>query len=227
MRFRLSPLAALNLALVVLILAVGLPGLFADAVRLPSEITIRELQTGQPVAQDNDEAAMGRLRLASATSNAARADLALAMLASATDPGTSEYRAAGDHASRQLRAYLAASPGDARAWANLALAEMRRGTGGAAVVPFKMAVELAPYSAVDLAWRCGFGLDLYSALDDDGKAMLARQFRLAMDDELDTSISETVAREVWEHNAIPLVWSFVADDPAAAQRFTSMLARIK
>lgn len=227
MRVRPSPLATLNLAFAVLILAVGLPGLFADAVRLPSEITIHELRTGRPVAQDSDEAAMSRLTLAAATSNAARADLALAMLASAADPDTAEYRAAGDHASRQLRTYLAASPDDARAWANLALAEMRRGTGGAAVVPFKMSVELAPSSAVDLAWRCGFGLDLYSSLDDDGKAMLARQFRLAMNDELDTAISETVAREVWEHNAIPLVWSFVAEDPGTAQRFTSMLARIK
>ena len=227
MRVRLSPLATVNLALVVLILAVGLPGLFSDAVRLPSEITIRELQTGRPVAEDNDETAMGRLTLAATASNAARADLALAMLASATDPDTAEYRAAGDHASRQLRAYLAASPDDARAWANLALAERRRGTGGAAVAPFKMSIELAPYSAVDLTWRCGFGLDLYPALDDDGKAMLARQFRLAMDDQPDTTISEKVARSVWEHNAIPLVWGFVADDPATAQRFTSMLARIK
>jgi hypothetical protein len=227
MRFRPSPLAALNLSLIVLILAVGLPGLFADVTRLPSEITIHELQTGQPVAADDDEAAMGRLKLAAATSNLAHADLALAMLASATDPATTDYRVAGDHASREIRTYLAAAPDDARAWANLALAEMRRGTGGAAVVPFKMSVELAPSSAVDLAWRCGFGLDLYPALDDDGKAMLARQFRLAMDDELDTSISEQVAREVWEHNAIPLVWGFVAGDPAAARRFTSMLVRIK
>jgi len=227
MRLRVAPLVALNLVFVALILAAGLPGLFADAVRLPSEITIHELQTGQAVAPQDDEAAIGRLRLAAATSNAARADLALATLASATDPTTSEYRVAGDHAARQLRAYLAAAPGDARAWANLALAEMRRGTSGAAVVPFKMSIELAPYSAVDLTWRCGFGLDLYPALDDDGKAMLARQFRLAMDDQPDTTISEKVARSVWEHNAIPLVWGFVADDPATAQRFTSMLARIK
>ncbi|HEX4508319.1 MAG TPA: hypothetical protein VH722_21505 [Alphaproteobacteria bacterium] len=227
MRFRPSPLVALNLLFIVLILAIGLPCLFADAVRLPSEITIREIETAQPVSADRDEAAMGRLRLASVASNAARADLALAMLAGATDPDTAEYRTAGDHASRKLRAYLAASPGDARAWANLALAERRRGTSGAAVAPFKMSIELAPYSAVDLAWRCGFGLDLYSALDEDGKAMLARQFRLAMDDALDTAISEAVARAVWAHNAIPLVWGFVADDPAAAQRFTSMLARIK
>ena len=33
----------------------------------------------------------------------------------------------------------------------------------------------------DLVWRCGFGLDLYPALNDDGRAMLARQFRLAME----------------------------------------------
>jgi hypothetical protein len=227
MRLRVAPLVAVNLAFVALILAAGLPGLFADAVRLPSEITIHEIQTGRPVAAENDEAAIGRLRLASAASNAARADLALAMLASATDPTTSEYRVAGDHAARELRTYLEAAPGDARAWANLALAEMRRATSGAAVIPFKMSIELAPYSAVDLAWRCGFGLDLYSALDDDGKAMLARQFRMAMDDQPDTTISEKVAREVWEHSAIPLVWGFVADDPATAQRFTSMLARIK
>src|ERR1700733_11559804 len=52
---RFSPLAALNLLLVVLILTVGLPGLFADAVRLPSEVTIHELQMGLPVAQAADE----------------------------------------------------------------------------------------------------------------------------------------------------------------------------
>ncbi len=227
MRFRLAPLAALNLLLVALILAVGLPGMFADAVRLPSEVTIHELQMGQLVAQAADESAIARLGWAAAMSNAAHADLALAMLADATDPDSIDYRVAGDHAARELRTYLAAAPDDSRAWANLALAEMRRGTGGAAAVPFKMSVELAPSSAVDLVWRCGFGLDLYPALDDDGKAMLARQFRMAMEDQPDTTISEKVAHTAWEHSAIPLVWGFVADDPATAQRFTSMLARIK
>jgi hypothetical protein len=227
MRLRPSPLVLFNLLFIALILAVGLPGLFADAVRLPSEITIHELQAGRPVPADSDESAAARLRMATTTSNAAHADLALALLASATDPATTEYRVAGDHAARELRTYLAAAPGDARAWANLALAEMRRGTAGAAVVPYKMSIELAPYSAVDLAWRCGFGLDLYPALDADGKALLARQFRLAMDDGLDAAIREQAARIAWEHNAIPLVWSFVATDPATAQRFTTMLARLK
>ena len=225
MPFRVAPLAAFNLLLAALILAVGLPGLFADAVRLPSEVTIHELQTGQPVAQADDETAMGRLGWAAVASNAAHADLALAMLADAPDPDSTEYRVAGDHAARQLRTYLAVAPGDSRAWANLALAEMRRDTRGAAVVPFKMSIELAPASAVDLVWRCGFGIDLYPALDDDGKAMLARQFRLSMDDALDGSIPEQVVRVTLGKRALPLVWSFVADDPATRARLESLLAR--
>ena len=225
MPFRVAPLAAFNILLVALILAVGLPGIFADAVRLPSEVTIHELQTGQAVAQADDEAAMGRLGWAAMTSNVAHADLALAMLVDATDPDSTDYRVAGDHAARQLRTYLATAPDDSRAWANLALAEMRRDTRGAAVIPFKMSVELAPASAVDLVWRCGFGIDLYPALDDEGKAMLARQFRLAMDDRLDGSIREQVVRLTLGKRALPLVWSFIADDPAARARLESLLAR--
>ena len=225
MPFRVAPLAALNILLVALILAVGLPGIFADAVRLPSEVTIHELETGQPVAPADDERAAGRLRWAAATSNAAHADLALALLADASDPTSTEYRAAGDHAARQLRTYLAASPDDSRAWANLALAEMRRGTGGAAVTSFKMSVELAPASAIDLVWRCSFGLDLYPVLDDEGKAMLARQFRLAMDDSLDGSIPEQVVRLTLGKRALPLVWTFIADDPTTRRRFESLLAK--
>jgi hypothetical protein len=222
---RYSPLAVFNILLVALILAVGLPGIFADAVRLPSEVTIHELQSGQPVAQAADETAMRRLGWAAMTSNVAHVDLALAMLADATDPVSTEYRVAGDHAARQLRTYLAAAPGDSRAWANLALAEMRRDTRGAAVIPFKMSVELAPTSAVDLVWRCGFGIDLYPALDDDGRAMLARQFRLAMDDGLDGSIPEQVVRLTLGKRALPLVWGFIADDPVARARLESLLAR--
>ena len=66
MPFRVAPLAAVNILLVALILAVGLPGIFADAVRLPSEETINELQTGQQVARADDETASGRLGWADA-----------------------------------------------------------------------------------------------------------------------------------------------------------------
>lgn len=225
MRLRVSPLAALNILLIVLILAAGLRGILADGLRVPSEITITALELGQPVDRASAEAAAGRLGSAAHFSNAARSDLALAMLAGAANSTDTEYRVAGDHAARQLRTYLASAPGDGLAWANLALAEMRRGTGGAAVAPFKMSVELAPASATALVWRCGFGLDLYSALDDDGKAMLGRQFRLAMDDGLDGSISEQVVRAVQGRTAEPLVEKLLADDPQAGRKFESLAQR--
>jgi hypothetical protein len=220
-----GPLAALNILLVVLILAVGLRGMLADSLRAPSQVTIRALELGQPVDKEHDQAAAEQLERAAPLSNAAHADLALAMLADAPDRADADYGVDGDHAARQLRIYLASAPDDALAWANLALAEMRRGTGGAAVVPFKMSIELAPASATALVWRCGFGLDLYSALDDDGKAMLARQFRLAMDDSLDASIPEQVVRAAQGRLAVPLVERFLADDPDASRKFESLAQR--
>ncbi len=225
MRHRVPPLAVLNIAIVALMLAVGLRGVLADGLRLPSAVTIRALQMGQPVDKVAAAVAAERLTRAAYLSNAARAGLALAMLADASDPADTDYRVAGDHAARQLRLYLASAPDDGLAWANLALAEMRRGTGGAAVIPFKMSIELAPESATALAWRCGFGLDLYSALDDDGKAMLARQFRLAMDDGLEGSISEQVVRAARGRLAEPLVRQFLADDPEASRKFESLAQR--
>jgi hypothetical protein len=225
MRLKVSPLAALNILVIALIFVAGLRGMLADGLRLPSAVTIRALEMGQPVDQAAAQKAAERLTRAAGLSNAARADLALAMLADASDPDDVDYRVAGDHAARQLRLYLASAPDDGLAWANLALAERRRGTGGAAVTPFKMSIELAPASATALAWRCAFGLDLYSALDDDGKAMLARQFALAMDDGLDSGIAEQVVRAAQGRLAEPLVEKFLADDPQASQKFESLAGR--
>jgi hypothetical protein len=224
-RFRGGPLAVLNILIVALMLAVGLRGILADGLRLPSTVTIRALQMGQPVDKAAAQKAAVRLARAAHLSKAARADLALAMLADASDPADVDYRVAGDHAARQLRTYLASAPDDGLAWANLALAERRRGTGGAAVMPFKMSIELAPASATALVWRCGFGLDLYSALDDDGKAMLARQFNLAMEDGLDSSISEQVVRAAQGRLAEPLIEKFLADNSEAGRKFESLARR--
>ena len=219
MGFRIAPLVLPNILFGIAILAVGLPGMLADALRLPSEVTIGQLRLGQPVGKADDIAAATRLEHALVFSNAARADLALALLADPAD------RVASDHAARQLRAYLATAPDDSMGWANLALGELRRGTGGAAVIPYKMSIELAPMSAASLAWRCGFGLDLFPYLDDDGKAMLARQFQMAMDDTLDGSIPEQVARLVKQRDVLPLVKTFFTDDPDGFHRLKSLIAR--
>jgi hypothetical protein len=221
MRFRVASLAALNLLLAAAMAVVGSYGILATAIRLPSEVTIKALEMGQPVDKAAVDDAAARLDRAATFSNAARADLALAMLAQG--PSLTD-RVAGDHAARQLRAYLASAPGDSLAWANLALAEMRRGTTGAAVAAYKMSIELAPASAANLVSQCGLGFDLYPAMDDEGKAMLALQLRMAMDPSLDWAVSHNLIELLKQKSALGLAKVLVASDPDAARKFESLTA---
>ncbi|MDB5395222.1 MAG: hypothetical protein JWM91_2728 [Rhodospirillales bacterium] len=222
MRLRVAPLAALNLLLVTAMAAIGLPAIVSTYIRLPSEIAIKALQLGQPVDRNAVDEAAARLQSAATWSNVARSDLALAMLAQG--PSITD-RVAGDHAARQLRLYLASAPDDSLAWANLALAEMRRGTAGAAVIAYKMSIELAPTSAANLIWRCGFGVDIYSALDDDGKAMLARQLQMTMDPSLDWAYSHRLIELLKQKSAMSLVKVLMAGDPEASRKFESLTAK--
>jgi tetratricopeptide (TPR) repeat protein len=222
MRVRYAPLAALNLFLGAALAAVGFSGLVASAIRLPSEVVISGLEQGQPTEQASVDAAAGRLERAAAFSNRARSDLALAMLAQGVSVGD---RIAGDHAARQLRLYLAGAPDDAVAWANLALAELRAGTTGAAVTAYKMSIELAPASVADLIPRCAFGIDIYALLDDEGKETLARQVQTTMNPALGWDVSHDFIAMVRDKKAVVLVKALMAGDPDAAQRFDSLIAQ--
>ena len=219
MRPRLAPRAALNLILLVAMLAVGLPGIVASAIRLPSEVAIRALELGVPVDRTTLDETASRLAAASAWSNAARVDLALAMLAQGPWVGD---RVAGDHAARQLRLYLASAPDDPLAWSNLALAEFRRGIPAAAVPAYKMGIELAPESQTYFVSRCGFGIDLYSALDDEGKVMLAHQCQMAMDPSLDGEVSRNLVEMAKRKTALPLARLLMAGNPQASRKFEAM-----
>lgn len=221
MSLKIAPLAALNLLIATAMVAVGLPGILSTGIRLPSEVTIKALELGQPVDRSAVDEAATRLESAATLSNAARSDLALAMLAqgaSVTD------RVAGDHAARQLRVYLASAPDDSLAWSNLALAEMRKGTLGAAVTAYKMSIELAPASAANLEWRCSFGIDIYSALDDEGKAMLTRQLVMIMDSSLDSSAAEHFIQLLKQNGGLELARALIASDPDASRKFESLIA---
>jgi len=219
MRVKVAPLAALNLLLLTAMVVAGLPGIVATAIRLPSEVTIKALELGQPADKDAVDQAVVRLQSASDWSNAARADLALAILAQG--PSIPD-RVAGDHAARQLRLYLAASPDDSLAWANLALAENRRGISAAAAIAYKMSIELAPESAMNLIARCGFGIDIYAALDDEGKKTLARQCQMAMDPSLDGSISYNLVEMLKQKKVLSLAKVLMAGDPEASRKFEGL-----
>ncbi len=227
MRLRATPLAALNLLLAATMAAVGFQGIATSLLRLPSEVTIKAIRDGEPVEKADDQEAVDRLESASGLSNAARADLALALLAGGEPPDSAADRVRADHAVRQLRSYLSAAPDDAFAWANLAMAEKRRGTLGAAVTPYKMSIELAPASATNVIWRCDFGTDIYSALDSDGKEMLARQFQMAMDPVLDSSISENLVRLLKKKNALSPARMLLASDQEASRKFEKLVSSIQ
>jgi hypothetical protein len=219
MRLGVAPLATLNLILMTAMVAVGLPNIVSTAIRLPSEVTIKALELGQPVDKNAVDQAAARLRSAANWSNAARADLALAMLAQGP---TLTDRVAGDHAARQLRLYLASAPDDSLAWANLALAETRRGIPAAGAAAYKMSIELAPASVTNLISRCDFGIDIYAALDDDGKKTLARQCQMAMDPSLDGSISYNLMEMLKRKKALALAKVLMAGDPEASRKFEGM-----
>ncbi len=203
-------------------IAVGFRGIVATAIRLPSEITISALEQGQPIAKEAVDSAAERLESAAAFSNAARADLALAMLAQGPSVGD---RIAGDHAARQLRLYLASAPDDPLAWANLALAELRAGTSGAAVTAYKMSIELAPASVSGLVARCGFGLDNFAMLDDEAKATLAHQVQMTMDPTLSWDISHNFVALVRQKKAESLAKALMAGDSEASRRFEDLISK--
>ncbi len=226
MRLRVTLLAALNLLLAAAMAAVGFQGTAASFLRLPSEATIQAIRDGEPVDKADDEEAVDRLRSASALSNASRADLALALLAGGEPPDSAADKILGDHAVRQLLTYLSAAPDDPFAWANLAMAEKRRGTLGATVTPFKMSIELAPTSATDLIWRCDFGTDIYPALDDEGKEMLARQFLMAMDPTLDPSVPENLVRLLKKKNNLSPARTLLARDQEASRKFEKLVSML-
>lgn len=227
LRLKIPPIAALNLALAAMLAAVGFSGVAAAFLRLPSEVAIRAIRDGEPVNLDVVQAAAMRLQAATVFSNVARADLAMATLANGEAPNSSADRIAADHAARQLQTYLSAAPDDAFAWANLASAELRRGTAGAAVTPFWMSIELAPSVVTSLVWRCGFGLDIYGVLDADGRALLKKQFLMALDDSLDWSVSHQLAQVVKQRNALGLASTMLADNPEARRKLEHAVSEIQ
>jgi tetratricopeptide (TPR) repeat protein len=226
-RLKLPPVAVLNLALAAMLAAVGFSGVVASFARLPSEVAIRAIRDGQPVDRDVDLAAIARLQSATTYSSVAREDLAMAMLADGEAPNSSADRIAADHAARQLQLYLGAAPDDSFAWANLASAELRRGTAGAALAPFKMSIELAPTVVASLVWRCGFGLDIYTLLDEDGRALLKRQFLMALDDSLDMSVVQALAQVVERKNGLSLASIMLADQPEARRKLERAVSELQ
>jgi tetratricopeptide (TPR) repeat protein len=210
---RRTVLATLNLALAAGILVVGFPSMTAALRRLPSELVIEEIEAGQRAENADFDAALSRLESAEASSPAAHLDVALLLLARPDALGAAGANPA-ERAAEELRRYLAEVPGDAQGWTALAGAELQRGRRDSALAALKMSMLIAPYASGLALWRCGLGLDLYGALDEDGRRLLERQFSIAAENR-----PELLVRLVRQRKALLLARVLLVQDPGAMAKF--------
>lgn len=82
---------------------------------------------------------------------------------------------------QRMRRYLETTPGDTRAWAALAQAQLLLRQPKSAAVALKMSMLTGPWYTPLLVSRCALGIDLYAALDQEARDLLKGQFRIASD----------------------------------------------
>jgi hypothetical protein len=215
---RLPSLAVANLVLGGIMIAVGLPSVVADFRRLPVEATVGAIVRNEPLDATAIDNALPVLEAVATTSAAARDDLAMALLAGARlrpSPGRTA-RAAGE-----FRAYLADVPGDSRAWADLAAAEVMQGARQPAVQALTTSILTAPWQPGLVMARCALGIDLYADLDDEARGLVEEEFRIAAE-----RTPQRLAQLVRERNAVLIARIMLIQSPEAMAKFESALARL-
>lgn len=151
-----------------------------------------------------------------------RQELAFALLERASDPRLPEQQRAirADRAAEELRKYLAEVPGNGRAWANLAAAELQRGRRNEAAQALKTSILTAPWLSSMVLWRCGLGIDLIRSMDDEGRELLKGQFRIAVH-----RSARELARTVAAHNGRYVALLLLASSPDELMKFQDEAAK--
>lgn len=213
---RLSSLAVANLLLAAALIVIGAPPAIDAVLRLPSRATVAALERGSAVEQAEIERARTDLQAAAAVSPGARVNLAFMLMAGEAD------QAQVGRAIDAFKAYLSEAPGDSRAWAGLAQAELRQDRRAEALSALKMSILTGPSLPGLLLWRCAAGIELYPSLDEDGWRLIAGQFRMAV-----AHVPDRLVRLVREKRAVVVALALLSRDPYAAQQFSNRLARIQ
>jgi len=213
-------LAVANLLLAAAILAVGWPSLRAEFHRVPAEVTVSAVQSGAAIGEDELGEALPALEAATASSTAARQDLAFMLLASLGGASPEQRAERAARAAQELRAYLAEVPGDARGWAALGQAELIAGQPVAARDALKLSILTSPWSPELVLWRCELGVDLYAALDTEARELLQEQFQTAAE-----RSPRALAQRMQQKNAVVLARVMLAQSPEALLRFEQGLGR--
>ena len=149
-------------------------------------------------------------------------ELAFALLARADRPGASgkgRMELLG-RSSSLFRSYLALVPADGAAWVGLASVENALGDSRGAVRALKASILNAPWSAALVLGRCGLGIDLFRALDDEGWEMMKGQFRLAAQ-----RSAASLSQVVIAHDGTRIARVFLAQSPDELVMLEAELAK--
>lgn len=149
-------------------------------------------------------------------------DLAFALLAHGNDPELSDAERSRmvNQAARGFRDYLAEVPADGQAWAGLASAEIQRGDLGSAAEALRMSILTSPWSESLVQWRCGMGIDLYRALNDEERELMKGQFRVAAQRSASVLAQTVIARK-----GTRIARLFLASSPDELIKFEAELAK--
>lgn len=149
-------------------------------------------------------------------------DLAFALLSHGDDPKLSapERTRIVSQAARGFRAYLARVPADAQAWTGLASAHVQLGDLQSGATALRMSILTSPWSESLVQWRCGLGIDLYRALDDEGRELMKGQFRVAAQRSASVLAQTAIARK-----GVRIARVFLASSPDELIKFEAELAK--
>ncbi len=200
--------------------AIGVPA----AISAVHEQSLRARVEGATLAERRDPSDDITRRLADETPRSAeeRQELAYALLERASDARLPAQQRAirAARAAEELRIYLAEVPGNGRAWANLAAAELQRGRRNEAAQALKTSILTAPWLSSMVLWRCGLGIDLIRSMDDEGRELLKGQFRIAVH-----RSARDLARTVAAHNGRYVALMLLASSPDELMQLQDELAK--
>jgi len=219
--FRAYGIALTELVLAGGIFVLGVPAAVNsfDALRLQSRMSAALSAESRGDLHDEDLAEIER---SAPPTETARSNLAFALLALADDPMRSEpkRRALVDRSVAEFWRHVEHVPGDGAAWAGLASAELARGDLRAAQAALKASILATPWSPSLVSWRCGLGIDVFRALDEEGRELMKSQLRLQAERSIPVLV-DTVLRR----NAVRVARILLASSPDQLIAFETELAR--
>lgn len=154
--------------------------------------------------------------------DAERRDLAFALLAHGNDLELSapERTRIVTQAALGFRDYLSRVPADGQAWAGLASAHLQLDDLQSGAAALRMSILTSPWSESLVQWRCGLGIDLYRALDDEERELMRGQFRVAAQ-----RSASVLAQTVISRKGVRIARVFLASSPEELIRFEAELAK--